>query len=88
METAFHDELAGGRGEQLTPRRVGAGILVALDDRWACRFVHPLVHEVVLSMVPGAGFEPALPFEKGGLSPPRLPIPPPGLGAGWRRARR
>ena len=29
--------------------------------------------------MPGAGFDPALPEGKGGLSPPRLPIPPPGL---------
>ena len=34
--------------------QVGAGILVALDDRWACKFVHPLVHEVVLSTEPSS----------------------------------
>ncbi len=28
--------------------------------------------------MPGVGFEPTLPRGKGGLSPPRLPIPPPG----------
>ncbi len=31
------------------------------------------------NIVPGAGIEPALPEGKGILSPPRLPIPPPGL---------
>jgi hypothetical protein len=29
-------------------------------------------------LVPGAGFEPARPFGPGGLSPLRLPVPPPG----------
>ena len=29
-------------------------------------------------LVPGAGIEPAPPEEEGGLSPPCLPIPPPG----------
>ena len=28
---------------------IAAGLLVELDERWACRFVHPLVPEVVIS---------------------------------------
>ena len=44
------------------------------------RTIGPFKAPTWLFFVPGAGFEPALPFGKGGLSPPRLPIPPPGLG--------
>ena len=28
---------------------IAAGLLVDVDDKWACRFVHPLVHEVVVA---------------------------------------
>jgi hypothetical protein len=31
-----------------------------------------------IKLVPGAGIEPARPYERGILSPLRLPIPPPG----------
>jgi hypothetical protein len=46
----------------------------------------PFFVKALVSVVPGAGLEPALPFGKRILSPQRLPIPPPGPGTqeGWR----
>ena len=36
-------------------------------------------------MVPGAGLEPARPYDRGILNPLCLPISPPGQGVKWRR---
>ena len=40
--------------------------------------LYRLIRNLLFLLVPGAGLEPALPFEKRILSPQRLPIPPPG----------
>ena len=58
-----HVEIQGG----FSGRQEDRG---GLDDRW-CRALH---------LVPGVGVEPTrLLWRLGGLSPLRLPIPPPGL---------